>query len=67
MFPSRELIQIGFLASLAAGLATGAGAMLFVVCDELIPESHRKGHKRAATFGLITGFIIMMALDTVLG
>jgi len=67
MFPSRELIQIGFLASLAAGLATGAGAVLFVVCDELIPESHRKGHERDATFGLITGLIIMMVLDTVLG
>jgi len=49
------------------GLAFAAGAMLFVVCDELIPESHRKGHERAATFGLIAGFIIMMVLDTVLG
>ena len=67
MFPSRELIQIGFLASLAAGLATGAGAMLFVVCDELIPESHRKGHERDATFGLIASFVIMMVLDTMLG
>jgi len=67
MFPSGQLIQIGFLASLAAGLATGAGAVLFVVCDELIPESHRKGHERDATFGLITGLIIMMVLDTVLG
>ena len=52
---------------LPLGLAFTAGAMLFVVCDELIPESHRKGHERAATFGLIAGFIIMMVLDTILG
>jgi len=52
---------------LPLGLAFAAGAMLFVVCDELIPESHRKGHERAATFGLIAGFIIMMVLDTILG
>lgn len=52
---------------LPIGLSFAAGAMLFVVCDELIPESHRKGHERAATFGLIAGFIIMMVLDTILG
>ncbi len=51
---------------LPLGLSFAAGAMLFVVCDELIPESHRKGHERAATFGLIAGFIIMMVLDTIL-
>ena len=48
------------------GLAFAAGAMLFVVSDEMIPESHRKGHEREATFGLIIGFIIMMLLDTLL-
>ena len=47
------------------GLAFAAGAMLFVVSDEMIPESHRKGFEREATFGLIAGFIIMMFLDTV--
>jgi ZIP family zinc transporter len=46
------------------GLAFAAGAMLFVVSDEMIPESHRKGFEREATFGLIAGFIIMMFLDT---
>lgn len=44
-------------------LAFAAGAMLFVVSDEIIPESHRKGFEREATFGLIAGFVIMMALD----
>ncbi len=44
-------------------LAFAAGAMLFVVSDEMIPESHRKGFEREATFGLIIGFVIMMLLD----
>jgi ZIP family zinc transporter len=46
------------------GLAFAAGAMLFVVSDEMIPESHRKGFAREATFGLIAGFVVMMFLDT---
>lgn len=45
-------------------LAFAAGAMLFVVSDEMIPESHRKGFEREATFGLIAGFVIMMLLDS---
>jgi len=45
------------------GLAFAAGAMLFVVSDEMIPESHRKGYAREATFGLIAGFVVMMFLD----
>jgi len=44
-------------------LAFAAGAMLFVVSDEMIPESHRKGFEREATFGLIVGFVTMMVLD----
>jgi len=44
-------------------LAFAAGAMLFVVSDEMIPESHRKGFEREATFGLIVGFVVMMLLD----
>lgn len=46
------------------GLAFAAGAMLFVVIDEMIPESHKKGFGRKATFGLIGGFSIMMLLDS---
>ena len=45
------------------GLAFAAGAMLFVISDEIIPESHRKGFEREATFGLIIGFVVMMLLD----
>ena len=47
------------------GLAFAAGAMLYVVFDEMIPESHRKGHEREATFGGIVGVGLMMVLDTV--
>lgn len=47
------------------GLAFAAGAMVFVVGDEMIPESHAGGNARIATWGLIIGFIIMMTLDNV--
>ena len=49
------------------GLAFAAGAMIFVVSDEMIPESHRKGFEREATFGLVVGFIVMMLLDNLMG
>ena len=49
------------------GLAFAAGAMLFVVSHEIIPESHRRGHERFATAGLSAGFVVMMFLDTSLG
>jgi ZIP family zinc transporter len=51
-----------FQSVLPWGLAFAAGAMLFVVSDEMIPESHRKGFEREATFGLIAGFVVMMLL-----
>lgn len=48
------------------GLGFAAGAMLFVVSHEIIPESHRNGHEQHATLGLIAGFVLMMSLDTAL-
>ncbi|KQP35902.1 divalent cation transporter [Pseudorhodoferax sp. Leaf274] len=48
------------------GLAAAAGAMLYVISHEIIPESHRAGHERWATCGLMLGFILMMVLDTAL-
>ncbi|UXY15993.1 ZIP family metal transporter [Chitiniphilus purpureus] len=48
------------------GLGFAAGAMLFVISHEIIPESHRKGHEAFATGGLMLGFVIMMVLDTAL-
>lgn len=48
------------------GLGFAAGAMLFVVSHEIIPESHRKGHEAWATGGLMLGFVLMTLLDTAL-
>ncbi len=48
------------------GLASAAGAMLFVISHQIIPESHRKGHETFATAGLMLGFVLMMFLDTAL-
>jgi ZIP family zinc transporter len=45
------------------GLALAAGAMLFVVSHEIIPETHRKGHQLPATMGVMGGFAVMMVLD----
>ncbi len=51
---------------LSFGLSLAAGAMLFVVSKEMIPETHKKGFETEATFGLIGGFIVMMILDNLL-
>ncbi len=48
------------------GMALAAGAMLFVISHEVIPETHRNGHETPATFGLMGGFVMMMFLDTAL-
>lgn len=48
------------------GLGFAAGAMLFVVSHEVIPETHKNGHQTPATVGLMVGFAVMMLLDTVL-
>ncbi|EJL43024.1 ZIP family metal transporter [Brevibacillus agri] len=44
------------------GLAFAAGAMLFIVYKELIPESHGDGHARSATFSFILGLLVMIGL-----
>jgi ZIP family zinc transporter len=48
-------------------LAFAAGAMLFIISDEIIPETHRKGFEKLATFSLLFGFVCMMYLDATLG
>jgi len=54
-------------AILPYGLAFAAGAMIFVVVEEMIPESQRDGNTDFATVGAMVGFAIMMALDVGLG
>jgi ZIP family zinc transporter len=48
-------------------LTFAAGAMLYVVIEELVPESQRSGHADVATVGTLIGFVVMMALDVALG
>ncbi len=48
-------------------LAFAAGAMIFVVIEELVPESQTKGHSHEATMGGVLGFAVMMVLDVALG
>ena len=48
-------------------LGFAAGAMLFIISDEIIPETHRGGFQNLATFALLGGFAIMMFLDATLG
>ena len=54
-------------AFLPYGMAAAAGAMLYVVVEELIPETVRSGTPDVATLGFIGGFTIMMALDNAFG
>ena len=49
------------------GMAFAAGAMLYVISHEIIPETHRCGHQKKATFGLAMGLVIMLFLDVWLG
>ena len=48
-------------------LAFAGGTMLYVVSDEMIPETHSHGHERGATYALLVGFAIMLVADTLLG
>jgi ZIP family zinc transporter len=48
-------------------LSFAAGAMIYVVVEELIPESQRHGHPDLATMGAMVGFTVMMVMDVALG
>lgn len=48
-------------------LAFAGGTMLYVISDEMIPETHSHGNEKEATFSLITGFCIMLVFDILLG
>lgn len=69
--PLGALLGVGLSSGLAIaypiGLGLAAGAMIFVVSHEVIPETHRNGHQTPATLGLMAGFALMMILDTTLG
>ena len=48
------------------GLGLAAGAMLFVICRDVIPEGHRSGDPSGVSCAVVAGFIVMMVLDTAL-
>ena len=54
-------------AILPFALAFAGGTMLYVISDEMIPETHAHGSERGATYALLVGFCIMLATDVLLG
>jgi len=69
-------IPLCILGALGASLAShvlpyamgfAGGAMIFVISDEIIPETHRLGHERIASYGLILGLVTMLVMDVMFG
>ena len=54
-------------AILPFALAFAGGTMLYVISDEMIPETHAHGNERGATYALLAGFSLMLAFDFLLG
>ena len=54
-------------AVLPFALAFAGGTMLYVISDEMIPETHSHGNERGATYSLLAGFVVMLAFDMFLG
>ncbi len=54
-------------AILPFGLAFAGGTMLYVISDEMIPETHAHGSERGATYALLVGFCVMLITDVLLG
>ena len=54
-------------AILPFALAFAGGTMLYVISDEMIPETHAHGHEQGATYALLVGFCLMLVTDFLLG
>ena len=69
--PIAGLVTIVLFSYIASALpyllAFAAGAMLYVVVEELIPESQAEPHSNVPTMGFTVGFVLMMVLDVALG
>ena len=61
------LLTSALISTLPFLLSFAAGAMIYVVVEELIPESHLGEHSNVGTIGVAIGFVIMMILDVALG
>ena len=55
------------VAILPFALAFAGGTMLYVISDEMIPETHSHGFEKGATYSLLIGFCVMLAMDFLLG
>lgn len=55
------------VAILPFALAFAGGTMIYVISDEMIPETHSHGFERSATYALIMGFVVMLIFDYFLG
>jgi ZIP family zinc transporter len=60
-------LVLSMQALLPYALSFAAGAMIFVVAEELIPEAYREGNDHVATTGILLGFALMMMMDVGLG
>ncbi len=61
-------IAVSYSAALLPwGMAMAAGAMIYVISHEIIPETHSHSHQRIATLGLLAGLALMMFLDVAFG
>lgn len=64
---------VGFFAASISGsilpfaLAFAGGTMLYVISDEMIPETHSHGYERMATYSLLAGFVVMLVMDVIIG
>lgn len=60
------LVIVGLFSQLLPyALAFGGGAMLYVIFDEMVPESHSHGFERAATTSFMVGFLVMTIVNYV--
>lgn len=55
------------VAVLPFALAFAGGTMLYIISDEMIPETHAHGNERGATYALLVGFCVMLVTDVLLG
>jgi ZIP family zinc transporter len=65
-------VQISIAVSISTvflpfALAFAGGTMLYIISDEMIPETHAHGNERGATYALLAGFSLMLAFDFLLG
>jgi len=61
------ILVLQFQRNTAFALAFAGGTMLYVISDEMIPDTHSHGYERLATYSLLIGFTVMLVLDMFIG